>query len=89
MHAVAKVIEGLDSLMNGNASVYVLLPLGVRTRGGYTSAPELLAPVLAQILTAGFGLEALPTIELAPSAQPFVVRNRPSMVTLILRRPAS
>ena len=89
LQAVAEIIERLGSLMNANASAYVLLPLGVRTRGGYVSAPELLAPVLAAILTGGFGLEALPTIEVAPVAQPFVARNRPRMITLILRRGAS
>jgi len=88
LHAVADIINGLGSLMNDNATAYVLLPLGVRTRGGYMSAPELLAPVLSAVLTAGFGIEALPTVEVAPVAQPFVARNRPQIVTLMLRRAA-
>ncbi|MCU0693973.1 MAG: hypothetical protein MUF54_21495 [Polyangiaceae bacterium] len=76
----------MAALVKPGGTIYTLLPLGVRVGEGYHDMPELLDCVLAWL--PALGLEVAQQIavrELRPVSQPFVGKNRPNKVTLVLR----
>lgn len=85
--AVLGYLGLLNRIVREGALLYTLLPLGVRDGRCYQAAPDLLEPIVARLDEAGFKvLLSIPTIEIAPVAQPFVGTARPQKVTLILKK---
>lgn len=76
-----------STLLHEGGLLYALLPLGVRFHRGYVPAPDLLDEALFNVQALGFEVvEKIPTIEVLPVAQPFVGKNRPPKITLVLRK---
>lgn len=86
-HEVLGYLGVANARLPIGALAYVLLPLGIRDERGYVAGPDLLDAVLERISEAGFDVvQRLPTSEIAPVAQPFVGRQRPERVTLVLQK---
>ena len=67
--------------------VYALLPLGIRFGHSYILGPDLLDDAHDLLPELGFELvSTIETVELEPTAQPFVGVNRPPKVTWVLQK---
>jgi hypothetical protein len=80
---LALMHEGLRE----GARCLALVPLGDRVRRGYRADPGR-ADLVRQVgRESGFRIEAeAPVIELAPARRPFVGRDRPPLLSMVLRR---
>ena len=82
--AVAELLQAAVSTLKETGEGFALLPMSIRIDEGYEDAPNLLDGILDGLSDVQI-VRTVETVERNPVNQPFVGKNRPKRLTVIMR----